>query len=62
MEVVENSNRKAGENTRFSKKALRKEKIPRLNKGKVLESSPHLDFAQKAAQFGIPEDMITTNY
>lgn len=54
--------RKQGKNTRFSNKALRKEKIPRVKKPKSLESSPDLDFAQKAAQFVIPEDMITTNY
>lgn len=37
-------------------------KIPRRNKAKILESSTDLDSAQKAAQFVILEDTITTNY
>lgn len=60
--MVQNRNKGAGENTRFSNNPLRMGKVPRCNKAKILESSTDLNSAQKAAQFVILEDMITTNY
>lgn len=60
--MVKNRNKGAGKKTRFSNKALRMGKIPRRNKAKILESSTDLNSAQKAAQFVILEDIITTNY
>lgn len=62
MKMVKNRNKGAGKNTRFSNKAARMGQIPRCNKAKILESSTDLNSAQKAAQFVILEEMISTNY
>lgn len=62
MKTVKNRNKGEGKNSIFSNKALRMGKIPRCNKAKISESSTDLNSAQKAAQFVILRDTVTTNY